>query len=115
MFQLIQVFFVTALSSSATALIPSIISQPQEIPLLLAQNLPKSSKFYLTYFILQGLGSSASNILNQSDLIKCEIPCFFFFFFCFISHDHTNINGFITPRFHFNCYRILIISIRLSL
>ncbi|KAK6214163.1 hypothetical protein LQW54_004589 [Pestalotiopsis sp. IQ-011] len=70
MFQLIQVFFVTALSSSATALIPSIISQPQEIPLLLAQNLPKSSRFYLTYFILQGLGSSASNILNQSDLIK---------------------------------------------
>ncbi|ETS74679.1 hypothetical protein PFICI_13163 [Pestalotiopsis fici W106-1] len=70
MFQIIQVFFVTALSSSATALIPAIISQPHQVPLLLAENLPKSSKFYLTYFILQGLGSSASNILNQSDLLK---------------------------------------------
>lgn len=72
MFQIIQVFLVTALSSSATALIPEIISQPHQIPLLLAENLPKSSKFYLTYFILQGLASSASNMLNQSDLFKCK-------------------------------------------
>ncbi|KAF3008018.1 hypothetical protein E8E14_002586 [Neopestalotiopsis sp. 37M] len=70
MFQIIQVFLVTALSSSATALIPEIISQPHQIPWLLAENLPKSSKFYLTYFILQGLASSASNMLNQSDLFK---------------------------------------------
>ncbi|ORY63526.1 uncharacterized protein BCR38DRAFT_437063 [Pseudomassariella vexata] len=69
-FQLIQVFFVTALSSSATAFIPRIINQPHEVPTLLADNLPKSSNFYLTYFILQGLGSSARNILNYSDLFQ---------------------------------------------
>lgn len=70
LFQVIQVFFVTALSSSATAFIPQIIAQPHQIPLLLAQNLPKSSNFYLTYFILQGLGSSAKNVLNYSDLFE---------------------------------------------
>ncbi|KAK6070284.1 hypothetical protein SCUP234_00192 [Seiridium cupressi] len=70
LFQVIQVFFVTALSSSATAFIPEIISKPHQIPLLLAQNLPKSSNFYLTYFILQGLGSSAKNVLNYSDLFQ---------------------------------------------
>lgn len=67
-FQLIQVFLVTALSSSATAFVPKIIGEPQQIPMLLADSLPKSSNFYLAYFILQGLGSSADNILNYSDL-----------------------------------------------
>lgn len=70
LFQVIQIFFVTALSSSATAFIPQIIAQPHQVPLLLAQNLPKSSNFYLTYFILQGLGSSAKNVLNYSDLFQ---------------------------------------------
>ncbi|KAL1849934.1 phosphate metabolism protein 7 [Diaporthe australafricana] len=57
-FQIIQVFLVTALSSSATAFIPKIINEPHHVPQLLADNLPKSSNFYLTYFILQGLACS---------------------------------------------------------
>lgn len=57
-FQIIQVFLVTALSSSATAFIPVIINEPHHVPQLLADNLPKSSNFYLTYFILQGLACS---------------------------------------------------------
>lgn len=69
-FQIIQVFLVTALSSSATAFIPKIINEPHHIPQLLADNIPKSSNFYLTYFILQGLGSSAKNIMNWSDLFE---------------------------------------------
>lgn len=59
-FQVIQVFLVTALSSSATAFIPTVISNPHHVPQLLADNLPKSSNFYLTYFILQGLACSCS-------------------------------------------------------
>ncbi|KAH6652614.1 hypothetical protein BKA67DRAFT_567021 [Truncatella angustata] len=70
LFQVIQIFFVTALSSSAAAFIPQIITQPHQVPILLAQNLPKSANFYLTYFILQGLGSSAKNVLNYSDLFQ---------------------------------------------
>lgn len=69
-FQIIQVFLVTALSSSATAFIPKIINEPHHVPELLAENIPKSSNFYLTYFILQGLGSSAKNVMNWSDLLQ---------------------------------------------
>lgn len=60
----------TALSSSATAFIPKIINEPHHVPQLLADNIPKSSNFYLTYFILQGLGSSVKNIMNWSDLFQ---------------------------------------------
>ncbi|POS72522.1 DUF221 domain-containing protein [Diaporthe helianthi] len=69
-FQIIQVFLVTALSSSATAFIPNVISNPHHVPQLLADNLPKSSNFYLTYFILQGLASSVKNIMDWSDLLR---------------------------------------------
>lgn len=69
-FQIIQVFLVTALSSSATAFIPKIINEPHHVPQLLADNIPKSSNFYLTYFILQGLGSSVKTIMNWSDLFE---------------------------------------------
>ncbi|KAH8670797.1 hypothetical protein BX600DRAFT_229607 [Xylariales sp. PMI_506] len=70
LFQVIQIFFVTALSSSAIDFIPQIIQDPQQVPLILAQSLPKSSNFYLTYFVLQGLTSSAKNIVNFSDLFQ---------------------------------------------
>lgn len=69
-FQIIQVFLVTALSSSATAFIPEIINKPHHVPELLADNIPSSSNFYLTYFILQGLASSVQNIKNWSDLVQ---------------------------------------------
>ncbi|CAN8100742.1 unnamed protein product [Discula destructiva] len=69
-FQIIQVFLVTALSSSATAFIPKIINEPHHVPQLLADNIPKSSNFYLTYFILQGLASSVKAVMNWSDLFE---------------------------------------------
>lgn len=69
-FQLVQVFLVTALSSSATAFIPKIINEPHHVPQLLADNIPKSSNFYLTYFIVQGLGSSVKAVMNWSDLFS---------------------------------------------
>lgn len=37
---------------------------------MLAESLPTSSNFYLTYFIIQGLGSSVKNIVNWSDLFQ---------------------------------------------
>lgn len=64
LFQIIQVFLVTALSSSATAFIPVIINEPHHVPQLLADNLPKSSNFYLTYFILQGLACSYPPVVS---------------------------------------------------
>jgi calcium permeable stress-gated cation channel len=69
-FQLIQVFLITTFSSGAAAVATKIAREPGQVPSLLAENLPKASNFYLTYFILQGTASAAQNILNWSDLAE---------------------------------------------
>ena len=67
-FQVVQVFLVTTFSSGAAAVVVQAIRDPPHIPDLLASSLPKASNFYLTYFILQGLGSASQTIVNLSDL-----------------------------------------------
>lgn len=47
-------FLVTALASSATAAVTSIINNPASAMTLLAANLPRSSNFFISYLILQG-------------------------------------------------------------
>ncbi|OCL10131.1 DUF221-domain-containing protein [Glonium stellatum] len=69
-FQVIQVFLVTTFTSGAAAVVTKIIQEPTMVPTLLAENLPKASNFYLTYFILQGTASAAQNVLNYSDLFE---------------------------------------------
>ncbi|KXJ91396.1 hypothetical protein Micbo1qcDRAFT_147497 [Microdochium bolleyi] len=69
-FQITQVFLVTALSSSAMTFVPELLRNPADVPKLLADNLPSSSNFYVTYFVLQGLAFAAKNILNYSDLFQ---------------------------------------------
>ncbi|KAK0668710.1 hypothetical protein QBC41DRAFT_321339 [Cercophora samala] len=63
-FQVIQVFLVTTLSSSAPTVIQNIIDRPNDTPKILAQGLPKASNFYITYFIVQGL-TIATSVLTQ--------------------------------------------------
>lgn len=63
-FQVIQVFLITTITSSASAVGYQIFLHPQEVTSLLANNLPKASKFYISYFIVQGLGI-ASSIVSQ--------------------------------------------------
>ncbi|KAH7027615.1 uncharacterized protein B0I36DRAFT_364795 [Microdochium trichocladiopsis] len=70
LFQVTQVFLVTALSSSAMTFVPELLQHPADVPKLLADNLPSSSNFYVTYFVLQGLAFAAKNILNYSDLFQ---------------------------------------------
>lgn len=67
-FSVFQVFLVTTFSSGAAAVAAQIAKDPQSAPRLLAESLPKASNFYITYFILQGLGSASSTIVNYSDL-----------------------------------------------
>jgi hypothetical protein len=67
-FQVFQVFLVSTFSSGAAAVAAKIIKEPHMAPTLLAESLPKASNFYLTYFLIQGLTSAASNVLNSSDL-----------------------------------------------
>lgn len=69
-FSVFQVFLVTTFSSGAAAVAAQIARDPKSAPSLLAESLPKASNFYITYFILQGLGSASSTIVNYSDLFE---------------------------------------------
>lgn len=54
-FLVVNGFLVTALSSSAAATVTKIINDSSAVLSVLAQSLPKSSNFYISYLILQGL------------------------------------------------------------
>ncbi|KAL9019845.1 MAG: hypothetical protein Q9185_002894 [Variospora sp. 1 TL-2023] len=68
-FQVIQVFLITTLSSAASASVTSILCSPGDAPNLLAENLPKASNFYLSYFVLQGLTISSGAVLGIVGLV----------------------------------------------
>ncbi len=63
-FQVVQVFLVTTVASAATAVGKQIADNPSSITTILAKNLPKSSNFYISYFIVQGLAIGAA-VLSQ--------------------------------------------------
>jgi len=63
-FQVVQVFLVVTIASSAATLIKQLSDSPGSITKLLAENIPKASNFYISYFILQGLTVSSS-VLSQ--------------------------------------------------
>ncbi|KAH7383788.1 hypothetical protein BKA66DRAFT_569988 [Pyrenochaeta sp. MPI-SDFR-AT-0127] len=63
-FQVVQVFLVATLSSAITSVINDVLDNPGIVLKLLAENLPKASNFYISYFILLGLSSAAGTLLN---------------------------------------------------
>ncbi|KAI8964160.1 DUF221-domain-containing protein [Daldinia sp. FL1419] len=80
-FQVTQVFLVTAVFSGAAPVAAQLMERakdPTSIPELLARQLPKASNFYLTYFIIQGTTSAADNLLNYSDLLSYLFYDYFF-------------------------------------
>ncbi|KAL8677127.1 MAG: hypothetical protein Q9186_006419 [Xanthomendoza sp. 1 TL-2023] len=68
-FQVVQVFLITTLSSAASASVTGILCKPMDAPNLLAENIPKASNFYISYFVLQGLTISSSALLGIAGLI----------------------------------------------
>jgi hypothetical protein len=72
-FQVIQVFLITTFSSAASAVVTEIINDPSSATSLLAQNLPKASNFYISYFILQGLGIASGDLLNIGALAMLTV------------------------------------------
>ncbi|KJY01036.1 DUF221-domain-containing protein [Zymoseptoria brevis] len=72
-FQVIQVFLITTFASGAAAVAQKIINDPSQAPGLLANNLPKASNFYISYFILFGLLSAALTLLNVAPLLILNI------------------------------------------
>ena len=72
-FQVTQVFLVTAVFSGTATVFSHLLAKvknPESIPTLLARELPKSSNYYITYFLIQGVTTSADNLLNWSDLLQ---------------------------------------------
>jgi hypothetical protein len=63
-FQVVQVFLVVTVASSASSIVQKISKDPSGITSLLAQRLPTASNFYISYFIVQGL-TIASGVLSQ--------------------------------------------------
>ncbi|RMZ76393.1 hypothetical protein DV737_g4866, partial [Chaetothyriales sp. CBS 132003] len=68
-FQIIQVFLLTTFTSGATALAQKIANDPTSLPQRLAKNLPTASSFYLSYFIVQGVGTAPKDVVNLWDLL----------------------------------------------
>ncbi|KAL4993748.1 hypothetical protein BDV10DRAFT_189688 [Aspergillus recurvatus] len=72
-FQVVQVFLVVTLSSAATSVVTKIINNPTSATSLLANNLPLSANFYISYIVLQGLSFSSGALLQISGLILGKI------------------------------------------
>lgn len=72
-FLVIQVFLVTTVTSSASAVAAQVASNPASALNLLATNLPKASNFYIAYFILQGLSISSRTLAQLISLIINKI------------------------------------------
>lgn len=71
-FQVIQVFLVTTFTSGASSVAAQIVSNPSSAPALLAENLPKASNFYLSFFIVYGLGQASMQVLAVGSLAMVE-------------------------------------------
>ncbi|KAJ2934197.1 hypothetical protein H1R20_g2935, partial [Candolleomyces eurysporus] len=69
LFQVLHSFLIVTLASGVIASLPKLLNNPTSIPSILAENLPKSSTFFLTYIVLQGLAATAGGFLQIVRLI----------------------------------------------
>jgi len=68
-FQIVQVFLVATLASAASAVVQQVIEDPTSVTTILANKLPLASTFYISYFVLQGLGIVSSLLLGLVGLV----------------------------------------------
>jgi len=72
-FQVVQVFLVATLGSAASAAVGKIIKNPTVVTTLLSTSLPLASNFYLSYFIVQGLGVVAGLLVGLVGLLIAKV------------------------------------------
>ncbi|KAL2828030.1 hypothetical protein BDW59DRAFT_143669 [Aspergillus cavernicola] len=77
-FQVVQVFLVTTLTSAASAATSQIIQDPLSAKDLLAENLPKATNFYISYFLLQGLSTSSLAVVQIMGVLVFKFITKFF-------------------------------------
>lgn len=63
-FLFVQVFLVVSIASGAIATLEDVVSNVQDIPQILAQNLPKAANYFFSYMILQALSVSSGTLLQ---------------------------------------------------
>ena len=68
-FLFIELVLVTSISSGIVAVIPTIVSNPANIPTVLAKNLPKAANYFFNYIIIQSLGFSGSVLFQYLRLL----------------------------------------------
>ena len=68
-FLMVNSFLITAIASSASSVVTTIIEDPTKAMGLLALQLPKSSNFFISFVTLQGLTVSSGSILQLVGLI----------------------------------------------
>ncbi|KAL4887685.1 hypothetical protein BJY04DRAFT_176401 [Aspergillus karnatakaensis] len=73
LFQVVQVFLVVTLASSASSVVTKIINEPTSAASLLANKIPTASNFYISYIVLQGLSFSSGALLQITGLILGKI------------------------------------------
>lgn len=69
-FLFVQVFLVVSISSGITTVIDQISNGPQNVPSILASNLPKASNYFFSYLLLQALSVSAGALVQVLGLFK---------------------------------------------
>ena len=72
-FQVVQVFLATTLTSAVSSTIVAIINDPGSVISLLSTSIPRASCFYLSYFVLQGLGVSTWILANTTGLFTTPL------------------------------------------
>lgn len=72
-FQVVQVFLVVTVASSASSVVTKIIAEPSSAAFLLANKIPKASNFYISYITLQGLSFSSGALLQIVGLLLGKI------------------------------------------
>ena len=73
LFQVIQVFLITTVSSAASAAAVQVINNPTKALSILSADIPKASNFYISYFILQGLAISSGEVLQIVGIIVSRL------------------------------------------
>ncbi|KAL1874017.1 hypothetical protein VTK73DRAFT_571 [Phialemonium thermophilum] len=73
LFQVVQVFIVTTLTSAASAAFTQILENPLSAKDLLSENLPKASNFYLSYILVQCLAGGGSQLLHLLELVRHQL------------------------------------------
>lgn len=73
LFQVIQVFLVTTMTSGAASAVDKIIKNPASVTGLLSESLPKASNFYISFMLLQGLAISSGALVQIVGLVVYKI------------------------------------------